>query len=133
MPKKTADNQSLLMHSGRADNWREVTSLADAWAAQRGGREALEAALAAIEAVEEYHAYPGARLRQALAERIASNDPSGAARLARRISNGLLTDAYRSRPEEWDVNDHLSPNEVVDIMPPATGETRAHREAIGMG
>jgi arginine decarboxylase len=127
MPKKTADNQSLLMHSGRADNWREVTSLADAWAAQRGGREALEAALAAIEAVEEYHAYPGARLRQALAERIASNDPSGAARLARRISNGLLTDAYRSRPEEWDVNDHLSPNEVVDIMPPATGETRAHR------
>ena len=63
MPRKNGRiDQFLLIHSSRADNWREITTLADAWAARRGERAALEAALAAMEAVEEYHAYPGARL-----------------------------------------------------------------------
>ena len=83
----------------------------------------LEAALAALSASEEYHAYPGARLLAALTERIATNDAGGAAKLARRISNGLLTRAYRGRPAEWDVHDEMSSGEVADIMPPSSGET----------
>src|SRR6218665_928916 len=105
--KATRVDQFLLIHSGRADNWREITSLADAWAAGRGERAALEAALSVVEAAEEYHAYPGGRLLTALTERIATNDAGGAAKLARRISNGLLTHAYRGRPGEWDVHDEM--------------------------
>ncbi len=52
-------DQFLLIHSARDDSWREITTLADAWAAKRGERAALEAAIAAISATEEYHAYPG--------------------------------------------------------------------------
>ena len=128
MPREAKHNdQFLLIHSARADNWREITTLADAWAAKQGERAALEGALAALSASEEYHAYPGARLLGALSERIASNDAGGAAKLARRISNGLLTRVYRGRPAEWDVHDEMSPSEVADVMPTATGETGARR------
>ena len=49
MPRETKRiDQFLLIHSARADNWREITTLADAWAAKRGERAALEAALAAL-------------------------------------------------------------------------------------
>ena len=51
-------------------------------------------------------------------ERVAANDAAGAARLARRISDGLLTRAYRERPSEWDPHAEMSVDEVVDIMPP---------------
>jgi arginine decarboxylase len=104
MPNKTAHvDQFLLVHSGRADDWREITTLADAWAANRGERAALEAAIAAVAPAEEYHAYPGGRLLSALSERIATNDAGGAAKLARRISNGLLTHSYRFDAPNWSV------------------------------
>ncbi|KAA0969782.1 decarboxylase [Aureimonas fodinaquatilis] len=125
--KPAHKNQFLQMHSARADNWREVTTLADAWAAKRGERAALEEALAGLEIIEEYNAYPGAKLLEALKERIATNDAGGSAKLARRISNGLLTRAYKGRAAEWDVHDVMSPEEVVDVMPPATGETNGRR------
>lgn len=128
MSNETAHvDQFLLIHSGRADSWREITTLADAWAAKRGERAALEAAIAAVRAAEEYHAYPGGRLLSALAERIATDDAGGAAKLARRISNGLLTHSYRGRPSEWDVHEEMSATEVTDIMPPGTGEPGGRR------
>jgi arginine decarboxylase len=128
MSSKTAQiDQFLLIHSARADNWRELTTLADACATGHGDRGALDAAVSALEAVEEYHAYPGAQLLAALRELIATNDAGGAAKLARRISNGLLTHAYRGRQAEWDVHDEMSPTEVVDVMPPATGEMGGRR------
>ena len=128
MPRKTARvDQFLLIHSARADSWREITTLADAWAADCGDRAVLEAALADMEAAEEYHAYPGTRLLAALAERIATNDAGGTAKLARRISNGLLTHAYRGRPGEWDVHDEMSASETVDIIPHGAGEAAGHR------
>ncbi|MBZ9654838.1 decarboxylase [Phyllobacterium lublinensis] len=128
MPRETKRNdQFLLIHSGRADNWREITTLADAWANKQGERAALEDALTALSASEEYHAYPGARLLGTLTERIATNDAGGAAKLARRISNGLLTRVYRGRPAEWDVHDEMSSGEVADIMPTSTGETGPRR------
>lgn len=126
MPSKTTHvDQFLLIHSARADNWREITTLADAWAANRGERTALEAAIAEVAPAEEYHAYPGGRLLSALAERIATNDAGGAAKLARRISNGLLSHSYRGRPSEWDVHDEMSVTDVPDIMPPGTGKRAA--------
>src|SRR3954452_4340736 len=111
-------DQFLLMHSARLDNWREITGLAEKWQAGAAQRADLDAAVAAVEAVEGYHAYPGPRLFALLRERIAANDSGGAARLARRISNGLMTRAYRERPSEWDPNAELGVDEVADIMPP---------------
>jgi arginine decarboxylase len=125
--KATQTDQFLLLHSARADNWREVATSADAWAIKGGKRSALEAVLAGVEIVEEYHAYPGAKLLASLRESIATDDAAGAAKLARRISNGLLTRAYRNRPAEWEVHEEMSSGEVADVMPPATGETLGRR------
>ncbi len=111
-------DQFLLMHSARLDNWREITGLAEKWQAGAAQRADLDAAVAAMEAVEGYHAYPGPKLFALLRERIAANDAAGAARLARRISDGLLTRAYRERPSEWDPHAEMGVDEVVDIMPP---------------
>ena len=128
MPRKNARNhQFLLIHSARADNWREITTLADDWAAGLGERAPLEAAITEMEAVEEFHAYPGGRLLAALNERVAANDAGGAAKLARRISNGLLTHGYRDRPAEWDVHDERSAGEVADLLPPARGDVGLRR------
>jgi len=52
---------------------------------------------------------------------------AGAAALARRISNALLTRAYRERPGEWDVHDNMPADEVADVMPPALGEREVRR------
>ncbi len=120
-------DQFLLLHALRADRWRDITSLTADWAAGKGARAAVEDAIAAMAPVEEFHAYPGARLLGALRERIAGNDASGAAALARRISNALLTRAYRERPGEWDMHDEMPASEVVDVLPPALGEREAHR------
>lgn len=120
-------DQFLLIHSVRNDAWRDITTLADAWAAHRGERAALEMAIAAGAAAEEYHAYPGARLLAALTERIATNDAAGAAMLARRISNGLLTHSYRGRSSEWDAHEELSATEVADVLPHGTAEVGGRR------
>jgi arginine decarboxylase len=120
-------DQFLLLHSARLDNWREITALAESWQAGAGQRADLDAAMNAIEAVEEYHAYPGPKLFAALRERVAANDAAGAALLARRISNALLTRAYRERPSEWDPHAEASAEDVADIMPPALGGAEAHR------
>ena len=111
-------DQFLLMHSARLDNWREITGLAEKWQAGAAQRADLDAAVAAMEAVEGYHAYPGPKLFALLRERIAANDAGGAARLARRISNGLMTRAYRERPSEWDPHAEMDVDEVADVMPP---------------
>lgn len=128
MLNKVAHTEKFLhIHSVRTDNWREITRLADAWASGHGERAALEVAIAAGAAAEEYHAYPGARLLSTLTERIATNDAGGAAKLARRISNGLLTHAYRGRPNEWDVHEEMSTTEVADVLPHGASEGGSRR------
>lgn len=120
-------DQFLLLHSARLDRWRDIAVIAEAWQAGRTQREDLEAAIQAIDAVEGYHAYPGPRLSAALRDRIAEDDSGGAARMALRISNALLTRAYRERAAEWDPRAELGPDEVGDVMPPGLGEAEAHR------
>ena len=88
---------------------------------------ALEAAVAAMAPVEEYHAYPGALLLGTLTECIARNDASGASQLTRRISNALMTRSYRQRPSEWDVHDESATSEVANVLPPVEGEGSGRR------
>jgi arginine decarboxylase len=120
-------DQILLMHSARTDRWRDITHLAVGWASGRGERAELEAAVAAMASVEEYHAYTGAVLLGALNECIASNDAGGAAQLARRISNALMTRSYRRRTSDWDVHDEGVASEVADVLPPLEGEATGRR------
>src|SRR4051794_27209132 len=108
-------DQFLLMHSGRLDHWREITGLAEKWQAGAAQRADLSDAVDAMEAVEGYHAYPGPRLFALLRDRIAGNDSGSAARLARRISNALMTRAYRERPSEWDANAEMAADEAIDV------------------
>jgi arginine decarboxylase len=120
-------DQFLLMHSGRLDNWREITKLAESWQDGRIERTKLDNALAAMEAVEGYHAYPGLKLFAMLREQLAANNAASAARLARRISNGLLTRSYRERSSDWDLQREMAADEVADVLPPGLGEAEAHR------
>ena len=50
----------------RADQWRLLVELAEAWAGGSGNREQFEAALADMTATEGFHAYPGSQLLTAL-------------------------------------------------------------------
>ena len=120
-------DQFLLLHSDRADSWRRLTSRAADWASGTAERGTVEEALAAMEALEEFHAYPGGHLLGALRERIAAADAAGTAALSRRISNALLTRAYRGRAGEWDAHDEAAGSEVADVLPPSLGEREARR------
>jgi arginine decarboxylase len=95
-------DQFLLMHSARADQWRGIAIHAEDWSEVKTGRPALEEAIEAIAPAEGFFAYPGPALFGALRERVAADDAAGALKLARRISNALLTRAYHDRPGEWD-------------------------------
>src|SRR5918994_413499 len=120
-------DQFILLHSARLDNWRESRGSAEKWQAGAAQRADLDAIVHAMEAVEGYHAYPGPKLFALLRERIAANDASGAARLARRISNALMTRVYRERPSEWDPHAEIEVDEAADIMPPGLGAAERRR------
>lgn len=113
-------DQFLLIHSGRPDAWRDLTHLADSWAKGLATRAQVEERLAGMEPVEGYHAYPGPALLGAITEKVAANDATGAARLARRVSNALLTHSYRERHSDWDADDK-SAAEVAEVLPPTLG------------
>src|SRR4051794_29988525 len=120
-------DQFLLMHSARLDNWREITGLAEKWQAGAAQRADLSDAVDAMEAVEGYHAYPGPRLFALLRDRITANDAGSAARLARRISNALMTRSYRERPSEWDANAEMAADEAADVLPPGLDRSEGRR------
>ena len=52
-------DQFFVMHSARADRWREVLSAAERWEQGQGTAKDVEKALADLEVLEEFHAYPG--------------------------------------------------------------------------
>jgi arginine decarboxylase len=97
--------------AARFDRWRELNAKAQTWAAAarsgsaRPGRAAVEAALADVRPLEDFFAYPGARLMKTLAERIATDDALGTARLVRRLSGALLTESYRYESGQWETSD----------------------------
>jgi arginine decarboxylase len=108
--------------SARLDRWRELNAKAQIWAASarsgnpRGGRAAVEAALAEVRPLEDFFAYPGLRLMKVLAERIADNDVMGVARLVLRLSGALLSGSYRYDTGQWDTAEE-SATAVADRLP----------------
>ncbi|WP_237215344.1 aminotransferase class I/II-fold pyridoxal phosphate-dependent enzyme [Falsiroseomonas oryziterrae] len=130
----TPIDRFLMIHAGRADAWRDLTHLAEACARSGRDRGELEATLARLAPTEAFHAYPGQRLMGALSEQVAGGDLGGAARLARRISNALLTRSYRDRPGDWEASEDRAGSEVADILPPALdgdrGSARPYFEVL---
>ena len=112
--------------AARLDRWRQLNAKAQAWAAEaqtgksRSGRAAVEAALAEVRGLEDFFAFPGLRLMNALAERIASDDALGTGRLVRRLSGALLSGSYRNDAGEWESSDDNA-GSVPDRVPLVPG------------
>jgi arginine decarboxylase len=113
----------FVMHAARSDQWREVLTAAEKWAAGAGTRAAVEAELADIALIEEFHAYPGIRVMGRLRERMAAGDAAAVAGLVRRIADTILSNSYAQQVdgESADSDDWLP-----DVVPSAAGG-REHR------
>jgi arginine decarboxylase len=110
----------------RADRWRDLVELSEAWANGSGNRATFDAALAEMIATEEFHAYPGLQLMTSLRDHAAENDAPATASVARRITRTLLTRSFRQNPGDWE-GDEDSDGVTTDALPPALGRTPAHR------
>lgn len=110
----------------RADEWRALVEAAKAWPKGAEGRAGFERQLGDIAVIEEYHAYPGARLMAALKECAASDDAAGALALAMRITHALQTRSFRQHAGDWDVHADAD-TELPDLLPPGFGDTTTRR------
>src|SRR6185312_16164814 len=86
----------------------------------------VEDALADIEATEEYHAYPGAHLMNALDDAVAGKDARAAAALVTRISNALISRSFRKNGSDWEARDD-NDTAVRDVLPPVLGRGDSQR------
>ncbi len=115
--------------AARLDRWRDLNRATQTWAATPGGRDAAglqaacSAALAELLPMEDFQAYPGARLLNAIKDRLAGGDALGTARLVQRVSSALMSRSYRSDAGEWEAEDDATGAERV--MPTALGEAAA--------
>src|SRR5215813_11033759 len=110
----------------RGDHWRDLVELAEAWSKGSGDRSKVEVALAEITTTEEFHAYPGLQLINALREHVGQNDAHATASLARRITRAILTRSFRQNPGDWDVHEG-DEAAAPDVLPPALGRSDAQR------
>ena len=129
---KTANRQPVRIDQlfagpgARADRWRNLVELAEAWSNGSGNRDKFEATLAEMTATEEFHAYPGLQLMTVLRERAAENDAQATASLARRITRALLTRSFRRNPGDWEEHED-GEGVTADVLPPTLGRSDAHR------
>ena len=121
----TRIDQFYVMHSARADHWREVLSAAEHWAQGTGTSKDVEKRLENLDVLEEFHAYPGMHVIRILRDRIANNDARAACALIRRISDAILTNsvAREIALDETGKEDDALP----DLAPTSLGERTAHR------
>ena len=115
----------LAMISGRSDRWRDALTAAQRWASGNGSREAVEASLADLVVVEEFHAYPGVRLMGQLREKVAVGDAAVVEVLIRQFSEAILIRAYSQQAEGGDGGDE---NDVLqDLLPTVVSGREARR------
>ena len=110
----------------RADRWRELVDVAQAWMAGKESRTKFETMIAELAATEEYHAYPGPRLLTALRDGAAADDPRSTLALAKKISTALLTRSFRQNAGDWDVNNEADAA-LPDVLPPTLGHGETRR------
>ncbi len=125
-PSPNRIDQFFAGPGARSDQWRNLAELAEAWFAGSGTREEFESALGDMTSTEEFHAYPGSELMNALRDHVAADDPSATAALVRRITRALLTRSYRRNTDEWNAQED-SEEVSSDVLPPALGREGTHR------
>ena len=98
-------DQFFLFNSARADSWRNIAAKMQQWAKGHADAKAVQIALGEVMVIEQFHAFPGPRIMQSLTRLVESGDASAAAGLARRISEGILTDGETAETLEAKTNE----------------------------
>jgi arginine decarboxylase len=138
--RRTAEPQRIdhLFDSAEArfDQWRDLLKASQRWAARVGTKEA--AALKSrcttqfgdILPIEDFHAYPGARLLATLKDRIDGGDAVGASRLAQRISSALIMKSYRRDAAEWEPDEDPTGHATAAPLPTTEAGGRPYFEVL---
>jgi arginine decarboxylase len=117
----------------RTDRWRQLNAAGRAWeAAVAQGKpdkklhsEAAQL-FAEIGPLESYWAYPGSRLMATVGEAIEQRNVGVLTRLVQKISNMLLTGAFRYDLAAWDPLSESEGN-VSDLLPPDAQQGEGHK------
>ena len=125
MANKDRIDRFLVMHAARADQWREVLTAAQQWAAESGTRAKVEDELSDISIIEELHAYPGVRLMGRLRERIASGEADAVVAMVRRIADAILTSAFAQQTDGDSAGD--GDDGLPDVLPSVITGREHHR------
>jgi arginine/lysine/ornithine decarboxylase len=117
----------------RIDRWRQMNAAGRAWEAAIAQGQSDEKFYAEavqlyteIRPLEDYWAYPGPRLMTTIGEVIEEHNAGAFARIVQKISNALLTGAYRYESAAWDPlqeEEGLAP----DVLPPDVQVGEAHK------
>ncbi|RUM95769.1 decarboxylase [Pseudaminobacter arsenicus] len=127
--RETENRQQRIDHffsmpAARADRWRDLTAIANDWSAGAANRSSVEAALSALGAIEEYHAFPGRRLMSKLAERLHAGSAESFAELARRLSRSVVTRQYKHDSADWRSDDSAAASENAFVETLESGGSR---------
>ena len=117
----------------RTDQWRQLNAAGRAWeAAVAQGKPDkklhAEAAqlFAEISPLESFWAYPGSRLMATVGEAIEQRNVGVLTRLVQKISNMLLTGAFRYDLAAWDPLQESEGN-AADLLPPDAQQGEGHK------
>ena len=117
----------------RHDHWAQVAIIARAWAAAAARRDNTErfaadahAALAEVEPLEAFSAFPGLRLMRVLRESLQEGDAQGFAHQAQRINAALSSGAFRRDEAFWEPGENAE-IQAADYLPPTAEADDKHR------
>jgi arginine decarboxylase len=117
----------------RSDCWAKLTVAAQAWAAAAARGQATDgpaneatAAINEITPLEDFFAYPGLRLMNALREHLAAGDADAIARLAGTVNAALASGAYRHDAAVWEAGEEAQITAAA-FLPPSIAPGEKHR------
>ena len=117
----------------RTDRWRQLNAAGRAWeaaVAQGKPDKKLHAEAAQLFAeigpLESFWAYPGSRLMATVGEAIEQRNVGVLTRLVQKISNMLLTGAFRYDLAAWDPLQESEGN-AADLLPPDAQQGEGHK------
>jgi len=127
-------DQFFTVAEARHDRWRNLLSAARAWGLtlQKHGsaaeikRSNVAAIFKDLRQWEDFFAYPGPALLQAIDERIAESDQAGTTRVVQAVSVALLTHSYRGNDAAWQ-GAQTAPGVMSEKLPVGSNETAPPR------
>jgi len=127
------DQQGFSISGVRHDQWAQVAIIGRAWAAASARKEATDrfladarAALAGLEPLDRFSAFPGPRLIRSLHASLEEGDAQAFAHQAQRINAALSSGAFRHETAFWDPAEEAEV-QVADYLPPTAEADDKHR------